>query len=214
VIEVGLWPVPISRLCARWDRTAYYADFARDFDPRPGVCKKQIRVLIKPIAYQGASNDAPIAVSNTLTTGRTALNAMNQHGRSARASTLPIVIILALFAILDAPASKADESPLACGFGKIPDMVEVIRGIECTVNARVTVVRAVLNGGECTDPIVYMSQANRYRKNLGSPDFAAYKDFRRTYIAGEKFKIGVPENCDLYSYTIVTQGADLTWQVK
>jgi hypothetical protein len=119
-----------------------------------------------------------------------------------------------LASICVAQSVKADESPLICGFGKIPDLVQVVRGIECVANARVKVTGAVVSGGECPDPIAYMSAANRIRKNSGSPDFAAFRDFRRTYVAGEKFIIGVPKSCEPVSYTIITPGADLTWQVK
>ncbi len=121
----------------------------------------------------------------------------------------------AIFALcLSAGSAAGEEGAITCGFGRVERMLDSFRGIECQVNTKVTVKTARLNDGACESPASYMHRVNESGRSSGLPDFAAFKDFRRTYIAGEKFVLAVPVDCDVYSYTISLEGADLTWRVK
>jgi hypothetical protein len=111
-------------------------------------------------------------------------------------------------------AAAAADTPLACGFGNVAQMLRTVRAIECTVSRSVTVTGATLNGGECEDPVKVMSRMNLEGRRSGSPDFLALRDFRKSYVEGDKFIVAVPKDCDLTSFTISIEGYDLTWPVR
>lgn len=127
-----------------------------------------------------------------------------------------LIMTLTLGATLrGAGPAVAGDGPLACGFGRVAGLLEVTRGIECNVIAkRLTVKDVTINGGACESPIAYMARVNKSRRRSGVPDFANFRDFRKTYVAGEKFMVAVPEECDVYAYTISVEGADLTFRAR
>jgi hypothetical protein len=115
---------------------------------------------------------------------------------------------------LGSTGAAAADTPIACGFGNVALMLRTVRAIECTVGRSVKVTGAALNGGACEDPVTFMSRANLEGRRSGAPDFMALRDFRKTYVEGDKFIVAVPKDCDLTSFTISIEGYDLTWPVR
>jgi len=126
-----------------------------------------------------------------------------------------ITLILSESLFIFSSAKAADGAPLTCGLGRVPELIGSLQGIECVVNVNSTsVTDAMLNNGECEAPAAYIARINKQRSQMGLPNFATLREFRKLYNAGAKLLVAVPENCDVYEYTITVNGQNMTWRVR
>ena len=109
---------------------------------------------------------------------------------------------------------SAQDAPIACGLGDMSGLREKRQVIQCDVKTKVTVTDAIINDKKCELPITYQMRINSYHKQAGIPDFADFKDFRKSYFAGESFYFAIPDNCLVETYAIIAGQQEYTWAVK
>lgn len=127
---------------------------------------------------------------------------------------LRVFFFFAVFYFLGFDRLSAQEAPIVCGLGDMSGLREKRQVIQCDVKIKITVTDALLNDKKCEAPIAYQMRLNSYHKKAGLPAFADFKDFRRSYFAGESFYFAIPDNCFVETYTIVAGEKEFTWSLK